>query len=192
MNTRDDSDDARLFRESIGGVRPLRQADAHAPHKPRPPPRAAQAEKDEARVREELFDRGGINRVHEELFAHAIDPAAIEVGDEIHYLKSGQPPRILKQLRRGHFSVRAELDLHEMTVPVAREAVRDFLDDAIARGEYCVRIVHGKGLRSRGDGPVLKRMTATLLARRKDVLAYASARPAQGGTGAVIVLLARA
>jgi len=179
MNSRDDSDDARLFRESIGRVRPLRQEDAHAPPRPRPPPRAAQAEQDEARVREELL-------------VHAIDPAAIEVGDEIHYLKSGQPPRILKQLRRGHFSVRAELDLHEMTVPVAREAVRDFLDDAIARGEYCVRIVHGKGLRSRGDGPVLKRMTATLLARRKDVLAYASARPAQGGTGAVIVLLARA
>jgi DNA-nicking Smr family endonuclease len=180
MNTRDDSsDDARLFRESIGRVRPLRQEDAHAPPRPRPPPRAAQAEQDEARVREELL-------------VHAIDPAAIEVGDEIHYLKSGQPARILKQLRRGHFSVRAELDLHEMTVPVARNAVRDFLDEAIARGEYCVRIVHGKGLRSRRDGPVLKRMTATLLARRKDVLAYASARPAQGGTGAVIVLLARA
>jgi DNA-nicking Smr family endonuclease len=180
MSTRDDSsDDARLFRESIGGVRPLRHSDAPAPRKPRLPPRAAQAELDEARVREELL-------------VHAIDPAAIEVGDEIHYLKQGQPQRILKQLRRGHFSVRAELDLHEMTLRVAREAVRDFLDDAIASGEYCVRIVHGKGLRSRADGPVLKRMTATLLARRKDVLAYASARPAQGGTGAVIVLLARA
>jgi DNA-nicking Smr family endonuclease len=179
MNTRDDSDDARLFRESIGRVRPLRQPDAHAPRKPRPAPHAAQAEKDEARVRDELL-------------VHDIDPAAIEVGDEIHYLKQGQPSKLLKQLRRGHFSVRAELDLHEMTVPVARDAVRRFLDEAIARREYCVRIVHGKGLRSRGDGPVLKRMTATLLARRKDVLAYASARPAQGGTGAVIVLLARA
>ena len=180
MSNRDDSsDDARLFRESIGRVRPLRQVDAHAPKKPQPPPRAAKAEEDEARVRHELL-------------VHAIDPASIEVGDEIHYLKPGQPAKILKQLKRGHFSVRAELDLHEMTLAVARNAVRDFLDDAIARGEYCVRIVHGKGLRSRGDGPVLKRMTATLLARRRDVLAYASARPAQGGTGAVIVLLARA
>jgi DNA-nicking Smr family endonuclease len=79
-----------------------------------------------------------------------------------------------------------------MTLAVAREAVRAFLDDCIAKGDYCVRIVHGKGLRSRADGPVLKRMTAALLARRKDVLAYASARPAQGGTGAVVVLLARA
>jgi DNA-nicking Smr family endonuclease len=179
MNTRDDSDEARLFRESIGRVRPLRKPGAHAPRKPLPPPLAIQAERDEARVRDELL-------------VHAFDPAAIELGDEIHYLKPGQPTRLLKQLRRGHFSVRAEIDLHEMTTTVARDAVRAFLDDAIARGEYCVRIVHGKGLRSRADGPVLKRMTATLLSRRKDVLAYASARPAQGGTGAVIVLLARA
>ena len=114
MNTRDDdSNDARLFRESIGRVRPLRQGDAHAPRKPRPAPRAEQAERDEARVRDELL-------------VHAIDPATIEVGDEIHYLKPGQPQRILKQLRRGHFSVRAELDLHEMTLAVARDAVREF------------------------------------------------------------------
>ena len=130
--------------------------------------------------------------MRDELLVHAFDPASIEVGDEIHYLKQGQPDRLLKRLRRGQFSVRAELDLHEMTTPVAREAIRSFLDECLARGEYCVRIVHGKGLRSRADGPVLKRLTATLLARRKDVLAYASARPAQGGTGAVVVLLGRA
>ena len=175
----DNSDDARLFRDAIGNVRPLRRVAPTPPRRPKPEPRAAQSESDEARVRDELL-------------ANAFDPATIEVGDEIHYLKTGQPQRLLKELRRGRFSVRAEIDLHEMTIPVAREAVRAFLDDAIARGEYCVRIIHGKGLRSRGDGPVLKRMTATLLSRRKDVLAYASARPAQGGTGAVIVLLARA
>jgi DNA-nicking Smr family endonuclease len=180
MTARDDStDDARLFRDAIGRVRPLKRAAPTPPRKPLPPPRAVQSERDEAKVRGELL-------------VHAFDPAAIEVGDEIHYLKPGQPQRLLKQLRRGHFSVRAELDLHEMTIAVARDAVRAFLDESIASHEYCVRIVHGKGLRSRGDGPVLKRMTATLLSRRKDVLAYASARPAQGGTGAVIVLLARA
>jgi DNA-nicking Smr family endonuclease len=180
MNTRDDdTDDASLFRDAIGRVRPLKRAAPTLPRKPLPPPRATQAERDEAQVRSELL-------------VHAFDPAAIEVGDEIHYLKPGQPQRLLKQLRRGQFSVRAELDLHEMTIAVARDAVRSFLDESIVRREYCVRIVHGKGLRSRADGPVLKRMTATLLSRRKDVLAYASARPAQGGTGAVIVLLARA
>jgi len=180
MTGRDDTDeDARLFRDAIGGVRPLKRVAPLPPTKPRPAPEPAQSDRDEARVRDELL-------------VHAFDPAAIEVGDEIHYLKQGQPQRLLKRLRRGHFSVRAELDLHEMTIAVAREAIRSFLDECLARGEYCVRIVHGKGLRSRADGPVLKRLTATLLARRKDVLAYASARPAQGGTGAVVVLLGRA
>jgi DNA-nicking Smr family endonuclease len=175
----DDTDDARLFRDAIGRVRPLKRAAAPPPRRPRPAPDAAQAERDEAAVRDELL-------------VHAIDPTAIEVGEEIHYLKPGQPQKLLKRLRRGDFSVQAELDLHEMTIAVAREAIRAFLDEAIAEREFCVRIIHGKGLRSRAEGPVLKRLTAAMLARRKDVLAYASARPAQGGTGAVIVLLAGA
>ena len=180
MAARDDTDeDARLFRDAIGGVRPLKRVAPPLPRKPLPAPEPTQSARDEARVRDELL-------------VHAFDPAAIEVGDEIHYLKQGQPQRLLKRLRRGQFSVRAELDLHEMTTAVAREAIRSFLDECLAGGEYCVRIVHGKGLRSRADGPVLKRLTATMLARRKDVLAYASARPAQGGTGAVVVLLGRA
>jgi DNA-nicking Smr family endonuclease len=180
MNAGDeDTDDARLFRDAIGRVRPLKRTAAPPPERPLPAPEAAQAERDEAAVRDELL-------------VHAIDPTAIEVGEEIHYLKPGQPQKLLKRLRRGDFSVRAELDLHEMTIQVAREAIRAFIDEAIAERELCVRIIHGKGLRSRADGPVLKRMTAAMLARRKDVLAYASARPAQGGTGAVIVLLAGA
>jgi DNA-nicking Smr family endonuclease len=179
MNAHDDDKDAQLFRDAIGRVRPLKRDHAPVPDRPRPPPVPAQYERDEARVRDELL-------------VHDFDPAAIELGDEIHYLKPGQPQRLLKRLRRGQFSVRAELDLHEMTTAVAREAIRGFLDESIAQGDYCVRIVHGKGLRSRAQGPVLKRLTATMLARRKDVIAYASARPAQGGTGAVLVLLHRA
>lgn len=168
-------DDARLFREAIGHVRPLSAAE-EAPTPPRPAPEPLQFQLDEARVVDELL-------------SGPIDPAAIEAGDEIVYLKQGQPPRLLKRLRRGHFSVRAELDLHEMSSAVAREAIRLFLDDCRRQGELCVRIVHGKGLRSKAQGPVLKQLTDTLLRRRADVLAFSSARPAQGGTGAVIVLL---
>lgn len=177
MSSRDD--DAQLFREAIGHVRPLKQEPAAAPTRPRPAPEPLQAILDEARVREELL-------------THAFDPAAIEAGDEIIYLKTGQSPRLLKRLRRGQFSVRAEIDLHEMSSAVAREAIRLFLDDCRRQGELCVRIVHGKGLRSKAQGPVLKQLTDTLLRRRGDVLAFSSARPAQGGTGAVIVLLQRA
>ncbi len=123
------------------------------------------------------------------MLTHPFDPGSIEIGDEILYLKPGQPARLLKQLRRGHFSVRAEIDLHQMTVAVAREAIKGFLAETKAHDELCVRIVHGKGLRSAARGPVVKRMTEQLLRRRDDVLAFASALPAQGGTGAVLVLL---
>ena len=172
-------DDARLFRESIGAVRLLDPAPAAEPTRPRPAPEPLQSERDEARVRDELL-------------THAIDPGATELGDEIVHLKPGQPARLLQDLRRGRYSVRAEIDLHEMSVAVAREAIRGFLDECRRHGELCVRIVHGKGLRSKAQGPVLKQLTDGLLRHRADVLAFTSARPAQGGTGAVIVLLQRA
>ena len=171
-------DDARLFRDAIGRVRLLKETAAPV-GAPKPAPEATQALRDEAAVRGELL-------------THAIDAASVEAGDEITYLKSGQNKRLLQQLRRGQFSVRAEIDLHEMSVAVAREAIRSFIDDCRHHGELCVRIVHGKGLRSKAQGPVLKQLTDSMLRRRADVLAFASARPAQGGTGAVIVLLQRA
>lgn len=168
-------DDALLFREAIGRVRPLKESAAAAPSATPPPPVPVQALRDEARVVTELL-------------THPID-ATIEAGDEITYLKPGQQQRLLQRLRRGQFSLRAEIDLHEMSSAVARQAICQFLDDCRRRGDLCVRIVHGKGLRSKAQGPVLKQLTDTLLRRRADVLAFTSARPAQGGTGAVIVLL---
>lgn len=170
-----EEDDAALFREAIGPVRPLKPSPAAEPTAPRPAPEPTQAQLDEARVVGELL-------------APPLD-ASIEGGDEIAYLKPGQQHRLLQRLRRGQFSVRAEIDLHDMTSAVAREAIRQFLDDCRRHDQLCVRIVHGKGLRSKAQGPVLKQLTDTLLRRRADVLAFTSARPAQGGTGAVIVLL---
>lgn len=172
-----DPADSDLFRDAIGPVRPLRQPAAPPPQRPRPAPRARQFELDEARVRDELL-------------THSYDLGLIELGDELHYLKVGQPDSLLRKLRRGQFSIRAEIDLHEMSVAVARVAITDFLSDAIRNHEWCVRIVHGKGLRSR-SGPVIKGLTDQMLRRRDDVLAFSSALPNQGGTGAVLVLLQR-
>ena len=176
MSDQRDDDDANLFRQAIGKVRPLARKQAPLPARPRPPAEPVQFLLDEARVQGELL-------------SHTPEPGTIEFGDEINYLKTGQPARLLQRLRRGQFSVRAELDLHEMTAAVAREAIRRFLDDCRRHDELCVRIVHGKGLRSKAQGPVLKQLTDTLLRRRADVLAFCSARPVQGGTGAVLVLL---
>jgi len=172
------TDDAELFRSAVGRVRPVDASADVLPAAPKPPPQARQFERDESLVMDELL-------------SNAFDPGDIEVGEEILHLKSGLAPRLLKRLRRGHYSIRAELDLHQMTAAVARPAIMAFLDEAIAHGEGCVRIIHGKGLRSSARGPVLKKLTEQLLRRRGDVLAFASALPAQGGTGAVLVLLRR-
>ncbi|HEU4669740.1 MAG TPA: Smr/MutS family protein [Dyella sp.] len=168
-------DDARLFREAIGEVRRLDPAPA-PPEGPRPEPRARMFEADEAAVPGELLDM-------------AFDPALMEVGEELSFLQDGYPPKLLKQLKRGHFSVQDDLDLHHMNAAAAQASIADFLAEAREQGVRCVRIVHGKGLRSKSAGPVLKALTDRLLRRRADVIAFASARPAQGGTGAVVVLL---
>jgi DNA-nicking Smr family endonuclease len=170
-------DDARLFRESIGEVRPLTPRSSGPQTRKSPPaPHPAMFEADEAAVRSELLDS-------------PIDPAAHEVGEELLYLREGHSPQLLKQLRRGRFSVEDEIDLHQMDERTARTTLDGFLAECKRREARCVRIVHGKGLRSGSAGPVLKRMTDRVLRRRDDVLAFASARPAQGGTGATVVLL---
>ena len=98
---------------------------------------------------------------------------------------------MLRRLGRGQYAAEDELDLHGAHSRAAEQLLRDFLRDALDAGVACVRIVHGKGLRSRATGPVLKALTDRLLRRRDDVIAFASARPALGGTGAVVVLLKR-
>src|SRR5690348_5639224 len=169
---------ARLFREAIGDTRPLAPKPESAATRTPPAPHPVMFERDEAAVRDELLES-------------AIDPAAHEIGEELLYLREGHSPQLLKRLRRGHFSVGDEIDLHQMDERAARATLDGFLADARRRGITCVRIVHGKGLRSGSAGPVLKRMTDRVLRRRDDVLAFASARPAQGGTGATVVLLRR-
>ena len=115
----------------------------------------------------------------------------IEVGEELSYLTPGLSPRLLRRLKRGQFSITDEIDLHQMNAEVARSAVKLFLQESKREGRLCVKLIHGKGLRSRSQGPVLKRLVDGLLRQRADVLAFASAPAAQGGNGAVLVLLRR-
>lgn len=170
-----EEDELRLFRDSIEGVRPL-HTDRDTSRPPPPPPRPTQRQQDEAQVMHAL--------------AHGpIDFAAIETGEEISHLKPGLQRRILQRLRRGHWRVQAELDLHDMNVDAASASIRALLDAALGEGLSCIKIIHGKGLRSGPAGPQLKRLTASLLARHSRVLAFASAPPHDGGTGAVYALL---
>ena len=170
-------DDAELFRAAIGPVREL-PAPEEMPRAPRPAPLPRQRERDEAQALED-------SRLHPFDFADAA------CGDALEYLRDGLSPRVLKRLKNGTYAVQDEIDLHGMNALLAERVLREFLHESRRREHYVVRVVHGKGLRSEGEGPVLKSMTDRMLRQRADVLAFASARAAQGGTGAVTVLLAR-
>ena len=102
---------------------------------------------------------------------------------------TGMSTQVLRKLRAGFWAVQDELDLHGLRSDEARELLAEFLAGAQRRGQRCVRVIHGKGSRSHNREPVLKRKVAAWLRQRSEVLAYCEARPAEGGSGAVIVLL---
>ena len=95
----------------------------------------------------------------------------------------------MSKLRRGHWVIQASIDLHGLVSDEARLYVADFLNQCKKRGLRCVRIVHGKGLGSKNREPVLKHKLRNWLIQRDEVLAYAQAKPHDGGSGALIVLI---
>jgi DNA-nicking Smr family endonuclease len=96
---------------------------------------------------------------------------------------------VTRKLRRGDWSIQREIDLHGLRTDEAREALGPFIREAYKQGIRCVRVVHGKGLGSPGKSPVLKGRVQSWLVQKKEVLAFVQARPAQGGAGALVVLL---
>ena len=112
-----------------------------------------------------------------------------ETGEELVYLRDGLSQQTIRKLRRGHWVLQGELDLHGLTSPEARESVAAFLKSCARNSSRCVRIIHGKGLRSKNREPVLKTKVANWLIQRDEVLAFCQARQADGGSGAVVVLL---
>ncbi len=122
---------------------------------------------------------------------------AFDISDSTEYVEGaivGLDPRILRRLRGGEFAYQSSLDLHGMTAAAARVAVERFVSAALGAGYRCVLIVHGRGRNSKDQVPVLKERLKSWLARGRvgrAVLAFTSARPADGGTGALYVLLRR-
>jgi DNA-nicking Smr family endonuclease len=120
-------------------------------------------------------------------------PAHWDVGQEIEaeqtFVRKGLGTDVLVRLRRGHWSVQGEIDLHRLNRDEARDTLADFLFEARNNGWRCVRVVHGKGLGSPNREPVLKNKVRRWLAQRDQVLAYCEAPRHEGGSGAVLVLL---
>ena len=125
----------------------------------------------------------------DELARLASDDDLIEFEDDGVFLRTGLPRDILRKLRRTHWVIQDHIDLHGLTGDEAVTQTALFLADCRRRGKRCVRIVHGKGLRSPGREPVLKRRIRKLLTRRDEVLAFVEPRAIHGGAGAVVVLL---
>ncbi len=173
-STIDDVDTA-LFRDAVRGVAPLPPSDKVplTVEHPRPVPRPT--------------PDGGQATPVDSLSDHI--PLEMEPGDEWAFLRPGMPRQTLRRLRRGYWKIEAQLDLHGLTRDEARPQLAAFLDASRKRGARCVRIIHGKGLSSRNHEPVLKVRVGSWLAQRSDVLAFIQARPEDGGSGAVLVLL---
>lgn len=119
------------------------------------------------------------------------DLSALAAGDTLSYRHASLPATVFQRLRKGRFSAQDELDLHGATAVQAQRLLRQFLSEAHALELGCVRIIHGKGMRDDGGLPVLKNLVDATLRQRADIVAFHSAPAAQGGTGAVLVLLAR-
>ena len=108
------------------------------------------------------------------------------------YYNQSEPIAGVKKLRRGELSIQAHLDLHGFRREEARQRVAEFISRSHVEGKRCVLIIHGRGLGSRDNIPVLKEKLTSWLTRGaigKHVLAFTSARPWDGGVGAVYVLL---
>jgi DNA-nicking Smr family endonuclease len=166
-----------LFADTVGQVVPLRRAGHAAPERPRPAPRARQRERDDQAVLVEAI-------------SDAFDAESLlDTDDALSFRRRGVGIDVVRKLRRGVWVIQGELDLHGLRRDEARERLAAFLRDAAKNAKRCVRVVHGKGLGSPGREPVLKGKVKSWLMQRSEVLAFTHARPADGGHGALIVLL---
>ena len=166
-----------LFKRAAGAVKPIRQ-----------PPRVPLASEQPAPipVQQQLDDQ----RVLLESLSDEFDASTLlDVDDAMSFRRPGIGTDITRKLRKGHWSIQRELDLHGLRREDAREALAAFLRTAHKEGIRCVRVVHGKGLGSPGKTPVLKGKVQSWLIQKNEVLAFVQARADEGGAGAVVVLL---
>ena len=173
----EDADEETLLRDALKGVAPLRDPGKASLQRPPPAPLPVQTLRDDAQV------------LHDSLSDQMPMEIGLEIGEELVFLRNGLSNQILKKLRRGFWATQDHLDLHGLRSEEARALLVSFLNDALKQGLRCVRIVHGKGLRSKNAEPVLKRKIGNWLAQRDEVLAFVQARAEDGGGGAVMVLL---
>ncbi len=176
-NRKHESDEVEAFRAAVRDVTPLKAA----PRAPRHPPKK--------RTRKPAADRAALDLNESMPLIATPGDAPDAAAAVLAFHRGGVRDQVMRKLRRGLFPVDDELDLHGMTQAAARVHLAEFLASSRDAGHRCVRVIHGKGYRSGGRGPVLKVAVDLWLRRHFDVMAFASAKAIDGGTGAVYVLL---
>jgi len=170
--------DTLLFREAMRDVKPIAQRQPVLPEKRKPPPRATFTAADRKRVLIESLEGFG-------------ESEQTDSGDEIAFRRDGVQTSVLRKLKRGEYRIESVCDLHGLRVEEAKQSLREFLAESLARNLRCVRVIHGKGHGSGPRGPVIKTAVNTILRKTGPVLAFTSARRIDGGTGAINVLLSQ-
>ena len=166
-----------LFQRAVGPVKLLAKQPRAEMNGTPAPPKACQLKRDDDRVlRESLSDDFDVSTL-------------LDTDDELSYRRSGIGTDVTQKVRKGHWSLQGQIDLHGLRSDEAREALGQFIRDAYKRGWRCVRVVHGKGLGSPGKTPVLKSKVQRWLVQKIEVLAFVQAKASEGGAGALVVLL---
>jgi len=173
--SRKDSSNTESFDELFGSVKPIKN-DRVDPYQKKLDTTPHQRNANDKFLMDELLNS------HDE-------EASLVSGDEIKYVKSGHSPRLIKQLRRGDFAIQTSLDLHGMFADEAKLNVHGFINECVGDGIETIRIVHGKGLHSKGNKPVLKNLILGWLKQNPHVIAVCSTPNRDGSTGAVYVRL---
>lgn len=166
-----------LFGSLVGDVFPLKPSGRAEVARPRPAPVARQRELDEqAALRATMSDEIDVESL-------------LDTDETLSYRRSDLGPDVVRKLRRGHWAIQRQIDLHGMRREQAREQLAAFLREAERAGLRCVRVIHGKGNGSPGREPVLKSKVRGWLVQKNEVLAFVQARASEGGHGALIVLM---
>lgn len=171
-------DDEHLLTEAMEGVRTI------------PPGEKRIRAKKEAHIASHPRESEEEKLLQEVLADHSV----INVTNLPEYMEGyveGINPLIMEKLRKGEFSVQEVIDLHGLSIESARETFEYFLSDAVKKGLRCVKVIHGRGLKSKRT-PIIRDYVKTWIVRamhRKWVTAFSNATMAEGGPGATCILL---
>lgn len=166
-----------LFQAAVGRVHTLPDTGRTSLKATPPAPIPRQQQLDEAAaLKESLSDEVDVSTL-------------LDTDERLSFLRPGIGSDVAAMLRRGKWTIQGQVDLHGLRSDEAREALSAFIRDAHRAGWRCVRVVHGKGLGSPGKTPVLKDKVHRWLVQKSEVAAFVQAQPAQGGAGALVVLL---